>query len=217
MKLTSLITTGCLTAFALLAFVHAEEPKPTDFLKRAQQAKADGKFDEAKELAEQARKLHGGDGHGERKLDGEKKDKLAHMRAEIEELHRAGKHEQAEELRKKFMGDLMAQHHGPKKEMPHKEPGSGEERLEHLMEAIKHLRAANLNEPAESLEKLAGHMKEEMAAHKRAEQEQREHPRAEGELRELREQVQKLSHTVEELRGQLKRAPGDEVRKPEKP
>jgi hypothetical protein len=60
-------------------------------------------------------------------------------------------------------------------------------------------------------------MKEEMAAHKRAEQEQREHPRAEGELRELREQVQKLSHAVEELRGQLKRAPGDEVRKPEKP
>lgn len=223
MKLTSLITTGCFATFAISLALRAEDgkPNPAELMKRAQQAKAEGRYDEARELAEQVRKLTGHEKPDEpkHKIDGEKKDKLAHMRAEIEELHRAGKHEQAEELRKKFMGDLMAQHHGPKKEMPHKEPGSGDERLDHVMEAIKHLRAAKLNEPAEGLEKLAAHLKEEMAARKRMEQEHHDKkPGGEGEVRELREQVQKLSHMVEELRGQLKKQPGDaEVRKPEKP
>ncbi len=139
-------------------------------------------------------------------------EKLKHMRAEIEELHRAGKHREAEELKNKFAHEMMeGRREGPEKEQ------APAERLEHLAEAIKHLRAAGINEPAESLEQMAKHMKEEMQAAKRP-----QGKTDEGEIHALREQVQKLMHSVEELREQVKKAQAqgqgrEEAPKPQKP
>lgn len=152
--------------------------------------------------------------HGEKKdghpgpMSDEMRKKLSGFRAEIEELHKAGKHQEADALRDKLAGQLMdgrEQHHRKGAEVP------VEERLGHISEAIKHLRAAGMHEMASSLEKAAAQMREQM-------KEPKHRDGADDEIRALREQMEKLKHTVEELRGQLhKAAPQDEVRKPGNP
>lgn len=170
-------------------------------LERAKKAKAEGRYDEARELAEQIRKLHGTKlKHGEGK-----KEDLPRMKAEIAELHRAGKHEEAEKLQERMKQALHRAHaEGPQKEMP------PEARLEHLMQAIQHLRMAGLNEPAEQLEQMAGRMRHEIEA-------RRHHEGAAhaDEIRALREHTEQLRREVEELREQLKKAQSkEEVKKP---
>lgn len=155
-----------------------------------------------------------GEHHGEKGKGGpgpmtaEMRKKLSGARAEIEELHKAGKHQEADALRDKLAGELMKERKHPQK--PGAE-GPSEERLEHLGEAIKHLRAAGMHDVAGNLEKAAAQMREQLHASK--------HPGVgKDEIHALREQVEKLQHAVEELRGQLKMAaPQEDVRKPANP
>ncbi len=208
MKLTALLA-GALVAFALSASAESPEVKKDDIhelLERAQKAKAEGRYEEAKELAEQLRQRQGFEKR-DRKPDGEKPEQLSHMKAQIDELHRAGKHEEAEQLKRKFQGEFMARHHDGK------HPASPQaERLEHLMEAVKHLRAAKINEPAEQLERMADKMREDLEAQKRAEA---GHPmkhhdgrmpgEAAGQLQAIREQLEKTNRKIEELDARLRK------------
>lgn len=159
---------------------------------RTRQAKSDGRIDEVRELTHQAEQLrHAG--------------QMAAVKREIEELHRAGKHEEAERLGRKIAETHKERAPGKRKPAP-----EGAERLHHLGEAIRQLRQAGLDEQAEDLERLAHRMKEEMARHEREARGaampdvvQEVMARNKAELQAMREQIQKLAHAIEELRGQL--------------
>jgi hypothetical protein len=113
---------------------------------RARQAKEEGRPEVAKDLIEQLRKLkqdaHGGDEEKARDK------KLAHVKEQIDELHKAGKHEEAEQLTKRLQEPTAKGDKEGRKENP------DAERRDHVMAAIKHLHAAGLHEPAERIEAM---------------------------------------------------------------
>ncbi len=212
MKLTALLA-GAIAAFALAVQAESPEPKKDgkddfhELLERAQKAKAEGRYEEARELAEQLRQKRGID-KTDRKPDGERPERMARVKEEIEELHRAGKHEEAEQLKRKYQGEFMAKHRPDGKG-----PAPEDERLGHLQEAIKHLRAAQINEPADQLERMAEHLREELQARKRAEGEEfrKKHPEGgkhgpeAGQLREVRERLDQMNRKIEELNAKLQK------------
>lgn len=183
-------TLSILSALAFVAAVNADEPKrlenteAQDLMKRAHDAKEAGRYDEARQLAEKARGLaekHRPNGGPDMPVDRkERAERFEKAKHEIEELHRAGKHEEAEQLKRRLAGAMAEKHDGP----PGR-PGEGPEKIRHLMEAIRHLREAGFNEPAENLEKMAHKMKEEF---ERRQKEFAEHARGqEGEGRRKEE------------------------------
>lgn len=132
-------------------------------------------------------------------------DKTAAFRREVEELHKAGKHEDAERLAKKVSGGAPGGSHA-----------EGPERLHHLLQAIEHLRAAGLNEPAASLENVAREMKEQLGrGGALSEPGGKPHPGAPSDAGDVRAQLQKLAHSVEELRAQLQALRGEGGKKME--
>lgn len=227
-------TISILTALALVSAVNAEDKKPgipeaQQLMQRAKEAKDAGRYDEAKELFERAQKLGGMHRDGKRGINGGAPERLERVRHEIEELHRAGKHEEAEQLKRR-VAEAMEHKKGP----PIKEGEEGPARLRHLMEAIRHLREGGFKEPAEGLEKLAHGMREQFEHREHAEKSRKPdsgpkdgpprkadkpaHPPGD-ELHAMRAQIEKLSHAVEELRAQINKDKGqgsEEVRKPRK-
>lgn len=147
------------------------------------------------------------EGHS-KPMNDEMREKLSGFRARIEELHKEGKHQEADALRDKLAGQLMEER------KRHQLKGGDEspvDRLNHLNEAIKHLHAAGMHDVASNLEKAAAQMKEQL-------KEPKHQGEGKDEIHALREQVEKLQHAVEELRGQLhKAAPQEDVRKPANP
>lgn len=181
-------TLSILSALAFVAAVNADEPKRLEsteaqnLMKRAQEAKAAGRYDEARELAEKARSIaekHRPGDKGKPGMDKERGERFEKARHEIEELHRAGKHEEAEQLKRRLAGAMAEKHAGP----PGK-PGEGPEKIRHLMEAIRHLREAGFNEPAENLEKTAHKMKEEFERRHKEFAEHARGPEGEGRRKE---------------------------------
>ncbi len=222
-------------AMLLISGVNAQEkpsagPEAGKLMERAKAAKDAGRFDEARELAEQAHRAGAGK-HDDKARRKEKHDahgaapeRLEKARREIEELHRAGKHEEAGALKRRIAEGMEHKKASPMKE------GEGPARLRHVMEAIRHLREAGLNEPAEGLEKLARGMREDFERHEQAEKiremrkpnddgppRKAEGPRTGGdELRAIREQMEKMSRAIDELRAQVSGRGDEEVRKPRK-
>ena len=81
-----------------------------------------------------------------RKLKLEEQDKkLGRIKAEIDELHKAGKHEEAEKLTKRFQPAVPKSLKEDRKENP------DAERRDHVLAAIQHLYAADLNGQAQAL------------------------------------------------------------------
>ena len=218
-----------MTALALVSGVDAQEKQPgipeaQKLMERARQAKEAGRYQEAHELAEQAKKIGQTHREGKPGPGGGAPERLEKVRHEIEELHRVGKHEEAEQLKRR-VGEAMEH----RKEPPLKE-GEGPERLRHVMEAIRHLREAGLKEPAEGLEKLAHGMREQLEHLEHAEKGRKPEPGPKGEpprkgdkphppgaeLHAMREQMEKMARAIEELRAQIKGHDGEEVRKPRK-
>lgn len=216
-----------ITALALVSGVNAQDKQPgipeaQKLMQRAKEAKEAGRYDEARELAEQAQKIGGMHREGKPGINGGAPERLEKVRHEIEELHRAGKHEEAEKLQHR-VAEAMAH----KKGLPSKE-GEGPARLRHLMEAIHHLREAGINEPADSLEKMAHEMKEELGHREQADKGRKPEPGPKDgpprkgdkphppgdELHAMREQMEKMSRAIEELRAQIKGRGDEEVRKP---
>lgn len=234
-----------MTALALVSAVNAQEKKPgipeaQQLMERARQAKEAGRMDEARELAEKARQIgemHHGKKDGRPGFDKERAEHLEQARRKIEELQREGKHEEAEQLKRRIAGVMAEKHGGPPggHDGPPGKPAEGPAKIRHLMEAIRNLREAGLNEPAESLEKVLHKMKEDFERRQKEGGEHARGPEGEGrrkepphpgpeagprrgapqgpgaepnparELHAIREQVEKLSRAVEELRAQVNR------------
>lgn len=212
-----------LTALAFLSAVHAEEPKRGESVEaqklteRARDAKQAGRYAEAAELSEKAEHLlekQRGEKPGPGGVDAGRLEKARH---EIEELHRAGRHEEAEQLKRHVAEGRASGRGGQPTE------AEGPAKLRHIMEAIHHLREAGLDEPAEGLEKLAHKLREDVERREREHagrgREPEKHDLAPrppaGEMHAMREQIEKLGRAVDKLRAQLNRRGGsEEVRRP---
>jgi HAMP domain-containing protein len=135
---------------------------------------------------------------------------------EAQKLHEAAERLMAE-LRDKAPGKKMEKAPEGMMKMEKKpgfKPGNPEqERLQHVMQAVEHLRAAGLKEPAQSIEQIAQHMRHEMEERMKQQQMAREGkpesgPNRQAELDEMRQQIRQLAEQIEKLRMELKnRAP----------
>ena len=176
-------------------------------VERAKQAKSEGRGDEAVQIMGRVKQIQGelreqlAASGGAKPGDGQEK-----VRRQIEELHRAGKHEEAQQLEKKCV-----ECNGPNAEGP--------ERLRHVMQAIEHLRAAGFNEQAEGLVQVANKMRKE-AEHQDDSAKSFKQQKQEDPLREVRDtviqlrgQMEKMQRQLEEMRGQAGKPPGDKERR----
>ncbi len=232
MKTSNLSAIACLllasTTFAQDEGKPRREGEIRELMQNAEKAKAAGKMDEARELAEKARQLHGeGPRRGEGaqrpaiKRDGAMNERLANVKREIEELHRAGKHDEANKLRQSIEKHMRGEHREAQGEKSRQSEGPA--KLRHLAEAIRNLREAGLPEEAARLEPIAKKMHAEFEAQHRAQQQ----PPHEGPARRpgnagpgpdqmhaLQEQLQKMSRSIEELQTQVRKLGGaEEVRR----
>ncbi len=133
----------------------------------------------------------------------EMQEKLEKAKHRIEELHASGQHDEAERLAQRLRQEMRS-------------PGDGDrsDRAQHIMEAVKHLRAAGLNEPADSIERMAREQqkaqprsaeqavpREAMEQMQRALRETQE--QMQRSLKETHEEMLKLARTVAELHEQI--------------
>lgn len=141
----------------------------------------------------------------------------------------AGRHDEAKELaaQAEKLQHALQEHEGKKpekyaekqlekhlgKEMPFPGKGPEVERLEHVMQAVQHLRAAGLNEPAQGIEQIAQHMRHEMEERMHREQaeahaKEGKHPgemKVHAEMEEMRQQMRKMAEKIEQLQAELKK------------
>ena len=227
MKISPLLP---LCAAALLCTpIFAEEGDPSrgkieELEKRARTAKEQGRADEAKELMQKVQRLHAE--MGEREGPRGAGEKLEMVKRKIDELHQAGKHEEAAPLEHRLREDMEKQ--GP---AARKEGGGDAERKQHALEAIKHLHAAGLHEPAarieqmlredrrgpesaspregqEPMQRAIGEMQEQMQRAMRDMQEQTQRA-----LHDTHEQMAKMAHAIDELREQASKPRGEGERR----
>lgn len=178
------LTLTTLTTLALLAGIaSAEEAKqhPKEeaarLMERARDAKAAGRPDEARELAQQAERIQ------------------AELR-EREGAKKPGPH--------------------PDKHLPPHAKGPEAERLRHIMQALEHLHAAGLHEPARHVEEIAHNMRREIeermkhehAAAQKTKEKHAQKSKDHAELEEMRQQMRRMAEQIEQLRAELhKKAP----------
>jgi phage shock protein A len=180
-------------------------------IEQAQQARAQGRVDEAQALKERVKGIEG-QLHEQLAAGGSQPDAIGaehagreaeQVRRQIEDLRRVGKVDEAAQLEKKFA------------ECNRLRDGEKPERLRHLMEAIEHLRAAGLNAPAESLSRIADQMRAELEP--RGDSAVGSSPdKTQNALRELREavmqmrgQMDKMQHQIEEVRARAGKPRGE--------
>jgi hypothetical protein len=133
---------------------------------------------------------------------------IERMKRAMAELQQAGKHEEAEQMGKKLQA-MLARQDGERDQSRGRSAADGPDRLRHLQEAIGHLRAAGLQEPAQDLERVAAKMKEQF--------EQQQHRGHDGgsagessgreigqAMRETREQIGRMGRELQEVREQLR-------------
>lgn len=194
MKSTTLILAAVAATSGL---IHAQEAKPhpkqafEQLMERAKDAKNAGRTDEASELAAQAEKL----------------------RHEMHELRMQKKPEGSPELKKepKHHKEAPPAHSADK--VPMKGPEA--ERLHHIMQAVEHLNAAGLKEPAHHIAQMAQNMRREMEERMKHEHAQKaataapaKHHVPQAELEELRQQLRKMQEHIDLLAAELKKQRG---------
>ena len=138
---------------------------------------------------------------------------LQNLMERIHDAKAAGRLDEARELsgQAERMQAELRKHEGTKKPEKHLDrKGPDAERMEHVMQAIQHLHAAGLHEPAEGIEQMAQHMRREME--ERMRREHAEGRPSEGkphaELEEIRQQMRRMAEQIERLQAELKkRAP----------
>ncbi len=206
MKISRLLP--LIAIFATSAAVFAQGPDKNraqveELTDRARRAKAEGRGEEAEEIMRKLKQLQGELREGAPQKP--EHDKAAGVLRENEELQKAGKHEEAGRLAKKGAGGG-----------PGGAQAEGTERLQHLVQAIEHLRAAGLHDPAASLEGVAREMKENLGRHGALpESGGKRHPGAPADGGDIRAQMQKLAQSVEELRAQMQALRGEGGKKKE--
>lgn len=209
--LTLLALASLLAGPALAATPEELRAELNRLSERGEQAKSEGRPDEADHLLAEAGKLEAQlrdaeDQKSRRDKAGKspenKRDKLAEARRQIQELRNAGKAEEAERLEQRMRE--VAQRGGDRKMGG---PGDPKERAQHVAEAVKHLRAAGLHEPAEHIARLARRLEEDSGDRGHSpESEQTQHAVRElhRNLDEVRREVQRLAASMNEIRGHLK-------------
>lgn len=214
MKTIAIVVAGL--AFACGSYAQEKSGgKPKEelmqLMQRAREAKAAGRFDEARGLAAKAKELK------------EHFDKGEHRGNKKPGAHPAKK--PGAPVEKKPGVPVEKQEKQPH---PEKKPGPPEkkapprfqgpegERLRHVVEAVEHLRAAGLHEPAKGIEEIARNLHRELEERGKREQakehgKEPEHPmaaRVHAEMDEMRQQIRKLAEQIEQLHKELKpRAP----------
>lgn len=197
MKLPLLLTLCATVLLSTPLFAEESDPlrgKIKELEERAHTATEQGRADESRELMLQVRRLHAEMSEHEKQHGADNQPEM--MRRKIEELHKAGKREEAEQLERRLQAGA---------EPERKAAGGDAERKQHAIEAIKHLHAAGMHEPAERIEQmLRAHDLEQMgrAMHEMQEQTQRA-------FRETHEQMAKMARTIEELQAQVARQRGE--------
>lgn len=150
---------------------------------------------------------------------------LQHLLERAKDAKAAGRIDEAKELAaqaERIQAELR-EHEGMKKPEKHLDkkgpmPGKGPEaeRMEHVMQAIQHLHAAGLHEPAKGIEEIAHHLRreiEERMKHEQAEAREREgkhhgEMKPHAELEAMQQQIRKMAEQIEMLQAELKkRAP----------
>jgi HAMP domain-containing protein len=202
---------GVLATLLVATGVQAQNPdsrraEAEKLFEKANQAKAEGRGEEAEKLSIQAKKLQGEVGD----RDDADREQVRRLKREIKELRHGGKRNEA--------GRLDREHGGRRDQasrpLPPGEPG---ERLRHVQEAIAHLRAAGLEEPADHLEQEARKIRGAVEqAHRNMGGRPPEPQELQAAMREMREnmqamrgELQKMAQVVNELREQMKRERGD--------
>jgi hypothetical protein len=222
---TSLLIPLCAAAVIATPVFAQEESEPRkraqELEERAREAKEEGRPEQVRELMDQLRKLKQEAQGGDEEQARDKK--LGRVKAEIEELHNAGKHEEAERLTRRLQEAMPKSFKEDRKENP------DAERRDHVMAAIKHLHAAGLHEPVQHLEQMLREMDARGAARREAvpemekalrqmeEQMQRSvremQERTERAMKETHAQMEKMSRTIDQLREQLARPRGEAERR----
>lgn len=176
MKPITTLIIGLALACGALAQEAKENPKQAlqSLMERARDAKAAGRYDEAKELAEQAEKI-------QRELH------------EHEGLKKPEKH-----------AEKHAEKHPGKEMPPPFKGGPEAGRLEHVMQAVQHLHAAGLHEPAQNIEQIAQRMRREQAEAHAKEGKHPGGEKIHAEMEEMRQQLRKLAEQVEQLQTKVK-------------
>ena len=131
-------------------------------------------------------------------------DEAKELSAQAERMHA--------ELRER--GGMKNQEKHVDKKAPFPGKGPEAERMEHVMQAIQHLHAAGLHEPAKGIEEIAQHLRREMEERMRREQaesREREGKRsgemnAHAELEEMRQQMRRMAEQIEKLQSELKKS-----------
>ena len=232
MKTSPLIAMCAAALFFTPVFAEENDPlhgKIKELEERARTAKEQGRADESNELIQQVRRLRAetGEREGQRGAG----EKLEMAKRKIDELHKAGKHEEAEKIEQRVRGAMEKQGDGGKKD------GDGDAgRKQHALEAIKHLHAAGLHEPAQRIEQMLrehvekpersgaegavpreGQEQMQRAMREMQEQTQRAmhdlHEQTQRSLRETHEQMAKMARAIEELREQAGKQRGEGERR----
>ena len=126
-------------------------------------------------------------------------EKLEMVKRKIDELRKAGKHDEAERLEAERLGHGRREAGEKRDGAARKEGALDEQQRQHVGEALKHLHAAGLHEQAERIEQMlrGSGTQAEHAAREHREKAERSGPEAAG-LREAHEQMQRALREMQE-------------------
>ena len=212
-------------AIAISSTAFAQEgirDKIRELENKAGAAQTEGRPEEAEKLRNEARELAARAKAENEKRDGEKREKpgreelqsmLEKSRQQLEAAARDGKQDETAEIKQRIArlesalresgGDgRRAEKRGQQPDRP--ELAEPMRRLQHLHQAIEHLRAAGMNEPANSLAEQAQEMKRQIAGATEGKRPDGEkHPKAERQISELREGMMSLHRQMQEMQKRL--------------
>lgn len=205
MKISRLIIALSAATFITTANAQDVRGKLQELEQQARAAKEAGRADEAQAIVDKIHRIKAEHKDG----DG---DKMEMAKRKIEELRKAGKGEEAEQLERRIRDTGEKRPNG---DVGRKEKG-GDDRRQHIGEAIRHLRAAGLNEPARDLENLIREH-DKMGKEEGPQRAMRDmqaqthgalrdmHEQSQRALRDTHEQIKKMAQAIEELREQVKK------------
>lgn len=226
---------GCLAVAAGLVFFATgafaeDQPGPEQVRdqvrkleQKAQALKMDGKIDDAKAAAAEAAELrekiarmererHQESVRGDERRRDEMKRKLDESRAELKELHEAGKDDRAAEVQQRIRAIEQALDNSVRRPEGDRRPdaqsgrGVAERRIQHIREAVAHLREAGLNDIAERVAQESERMEQQMHG---GGDERRGAMVPGGEIDRMRAELQELRQAIRQLNARLDGAKGD--------
>ncbi len=204
-----------LTVLALAPLVIAQDgarEKIRELENKAGAAQAEGRADEAeklrgvaREFAERAKAEAGkrDSGRPASSRREELRSMLEKSRRDLDEATKSGQGDAVEKTRQHISRLERMLHSDGEKGGSHAQPemAGAQRRLQHLGQAIEHLRAAGLNEPAERLSEQARMMRKELA--RQESQGNATGPDIGRQLSEIREGMQNLQRQVQEMNKRL--------------